>query len=927
MRNIHFLVCICFYFLGMGGLYATHNRAGQITYEQIGPNTVRMTITTYTKVSGASGAADRPSLTVDWGDNTQQVVQRSNDLMLYPDIKRNIYIATHTYPGPNLPGIPYIISMQDPNRNDNVLNINGGNSVNVEFYLQTEVYLFAPSIFGNNRSPVILQEPVDFGTVGQIFQYTPNAYDPDGDSVAYELVVPMSARGTPVPAFVPVTAIAPGNLNRFTFSPTTGLFTWNAPQREGEYNIAILIKSFRNGQYLGGILQDIQIVIRNSQNTPPLLQAPDRLCVWAGDSIRFDVIATDRDTPVQLVSLTATSGLFQLANSPASFVSVVGNPAQSVFRWQTNCSHVQQLPYLVVFKARDTYFTNGGTVDASLATFKVLQIQVVAPPPQNLQANVSGGRVTLSWNAPYICAGAPGFFGFSVWRKSVCDPFTPDSCQVGLDGKGYTRINPTLVTTANGGVYSFVDTDVTAGAVYSYRVLGEFGTPIYSNGQIVNFHSPVSSVPSAEKCVQMARDLPLMTNVDINATSTTAGQIFVQWSRPDASQLDTVQNPPPYRYELFRSDGLTGANFGTAPIFVSPNRPTFFSAVDTFFNDLSGLNTTDFGYCYRVAFYANGDTLGYTSIASSVRLSVRPSDQQNLLSWQANVPWTNSRYVVYLETPTGSGTFSVLDTVNVTNYTHSGLVNGQEYCYYIKSIGTYGIPNVLSPLYNKSQRACAIPKDTIAPCSPTGTVQIGGCENIAPNTPASAIFNTIRWRRSADTCSRDAAVFRVYFSANCTGTYVRVAESSSLSDTFFVHQPDTNNMAGCYYITTVDSVEANGGGNESAPSPIVQVNNCPTYNLPNTFTPNGDGQNDVFRPFLPYRYIQSVDFKVVNRWGETVFATTNPYIGWDGNDQSTGLPLAEGAYYYTCTVIQNTLPATDPIQLKGYVHILRNGSN
>lgn len=925
MRTIPLLLLGCLLFLANSLLHATHNRAGQITYEQIAPNTIRMTITTYTKVSPPSNAADRPDLTVDWGDNTQQVVLRTADAMIYPDIKRNTYVAVHTYPGPNLPGQPYIVSMQDPNRNDNVLNVNGGNSVNVEFYLQTEVYLFAPAVFGNNRSPIILQEPVDFGVVGQIFQYTPNAYDPDGDSVAYQLVTPMSNRGTPVPAFVPVTAIAPGNLNTTTFSQTTGLFTWNTPQREGEYNIAILIKSYRNGQYLGGVLQDIQIVIRNAQNTPPELQAPERLCIQAGDSVLFNVTAIDRDTPTQIVTLTATSGLFQLASSPATFASVTGNPAVSAFRWLSDCSHVQQLPYVVVFKARDTYFTNGGNTDASLATFKVVQIKVVAPPPKNLQATVSGGRVTLTWNAPYACAGSPNFFGFSVWRKAVCDPFTPDSCETGLDGRGYTRINPTLITTATGISYTFVDNDVTAGGIYSYRILAELGTPVYNNGQIVNYHSPVSSVPSNEQCVQMARDLPLMTNVDINATSTNAGQIFVQWSRPDALQLDTVQNPPPYRYELYRSEGLTGANFGTTPIYISPNRTSYFTAVDTFFNDLNGLNTTDNPYSYRVAFYANGDTLGYTSIASSVRLKVVGSDQQNFLTWQTNVPWTNSRYVVYQETPTGSGTFSVLDTVAVQNYTHSNLTNGQEYCYYIKSIGTYGIPNVLSPLYNKSQRACAIPIDSIPPCAPTGTVQIGGCENIPAGTFASNIFNTIRWNRSADTCSRDAAVFRVYFSQNCTGQYVRIAQSSNLSDTFFVHQPDTNNMAGCYYITTVDSIDGNGGGNESTPSPIVQTNNCPVYGLPNTFTPNGDGKNDVFRPFLPYRYISSIDFKVVNRWGETVFATQDPYIGWDGKDQSSDLPLAEGVYYYTCTVQQNTLPASEPILLKGYVQIIRNG--
>jgi gliding motility-associated-like protein len=911
--------------LAYSNVWATHNRAGEITYRQTGPTSIEMTITTYTKTSGQSGQADRPQLDVDWGDGNVEIVQRVVFVDIFNDIRRNTYTTTHTYPGATLPNQPYVVSMQDPNRNADILNINSGNSVNVEFYLQTEVFLFATSIYGTNSSPILLEPPVDFGVVGQIFQHTPNGYDPDGDSVAYELITPMSDRGTSVPGYVPVSAIVPGIFNNYTLDPLTGLFTWNSPQQAGEYNIAILVKSYRNGQYLGGIVRDIQIDIRNAQNTPPQILSPDRICVQAGTLIDFDVTATDADIPTQIVTLTATSGAFLIRNSPATFPSVQGNPITSNFRWQTNCSHIQQQAYQVVFKAKDSYFINGGQVDASLATFKVMQIQIVAPAPQNLQAQVGGGRVVLTWDYPYICDTAVGFFGFSVWRKEVCDGFVPDSCDIGL-GRGYARINATLVRNPNSGRYEFIDNNVAAGGLYSYRVMGEFGTPIYNNGQLVNFSAPVSSVPSLEVCVQMARDLPLITNVDINTTSTNSGTVFVQWSKPDALELDTIQNPPPYRYELYRSDDLNGGNFAINAIYTSPLYPTYALANDTFFND-ANLNTETNPYSYRVAFYANGDTLGFTSIASSVRLSVASSDQVNNLSWVFNVPWTNNRYVVYLETPTGSGIYTVLDTVLVKNYQHSGLNNDENYCYYVKSIGTYGIATILDPLYNKSQRACGTPLDTLPPCAPVGLATISGCENVENDVPMSALFNTIRWRKAPDSCAADAAIFRVYFSPYCNGTYSLISQSNNLNDTFFIHQPDTNNLAGCYYVTTIDSAEANGGGNESAPSEIVRTDNCPLYNLPNAFTPNGDGQNEIFRPFLPYRFVESIDFKVVNRWGQTVFATTNPLIGWDGTDQTTGQALAEGTYYYSCVVNEQLLTTITSRLLTGYVTLARNGSN
>jgi gliding motility-associated-like protein len=50
--------------------------------------------------------------------------------------------------------------------------------------------------------------------------------------------------------------------------------------------------------------------------------------------------------------------------------------------------------------------------------------------------------------------------------------------------------------------------------------------------------------------------------------------------------------------------------------------------------------------------------------------------------------------------------------------------------------------------------------------------------------------------------------------------------------------------------------------------------------VPNTFTPNNDGQNDVF--FVRGLKIDEVYFAVYNRWGELVFETTDKTKGWDG---------------------------------------------
>lgn len=919
-------------------IWATHNRSGEITYRQIGQNQIELTITTYTKISGQSAQADRDQLDVNWGDGSPiESVLRTSNVLVFNDIQENVYIGIHTYPGAT-PTQPYIVSMQDPNRNDNILNINNGASVNVPFYLQTEVYLFNPTFFGFNSSPILLEKPIDFGVVNQVFQHTPNGYDPDGDSIAYELITPMSDRGVIVPGYKPVSDIPNFNPNNaFTFDERTGLFTWDSPKQAGEYNIAILVKSYRNGLYLGGIVRDIQIKIENAINEPPQIEAPEEICIEAGNLLEFDVETWDTDIPLQIVTLTATGGPLDPSTvSPATFTNVSGTAPNnsrltSTFRWQTTCEHVQQQEWQVVFKAKDNH------PQTPLATFHVLRIKVIAPPPKNLQAAVGNNDVTLTWDAPYACDGSVNFFGFTVWRKNTCDDFKPDTCEVGLGGRGYTQINTGYVTTSTGGSYTYVDNTIQNGTSYSYRILGEFATPIYYNGNVTNFHSPVSSKTSNEACIETREDLPTLINVDVNVTGTTNGEIFVRWVKPDPLELDTVLNPPPYRYELYQSDDMAGTNFGATPIFSSPAYSAFYLANDTFFT-ATGLNTEATAYSYRVMFFAGGDTIGTTGAASSVYLTVASTNQQNILSWTETVPWQNTAYVVYEETPLGSNAYTALDTVTTSTYTHNGLVNGQEYCYRIMSIGSLNKPNTPDSLFNKSQKACGIPLDTIAPCppDPSGIVAISSCTSISDDannpdrlpcqgtiTSTDFLFNEIRWTNNPDSCANDVARFKVYFAPYCNGNYTLVYESQGLTDTSFTHAPSDDNLAGCYYITAIDSVEVNGGGNESDPSNVIRTDNCPFYDLPNTFTPDGDGNNDLFHPCLVTRYIKSVTFQVTNRWGQVVFETNDPQINWDGKDQSTGLDLPEGVYFYTCGVEQNCLSCEAIKTLKGYIHIIR----
>jgi gliding motility-associated-like protein len=92
------------------------------------------------------------------------------------------------------------------------------------------------------------------------------------------------------------------------------------------------------------------------------------------------------------------------------------------------------------------------------------------------------------------------------------------------------------------------------------------------------------------------------------------------------------------------------------------------------------------------------------------------------------------------------------------------------------------------------------------------------------------------------------------------------------------------------YIVTV--TDANGCVNIDS----VTVNVIGDYEvyLPTAFSPNGDGVNDTYRPYIIGISAQRllIDFSVYNRWGELVFVSTDQFDGWDGTiggtDQEIG---------------------------------------
>ncbi len=846
--------------------FATHQRAAEITYNHIEGLTYEFTVVMFTRTSSPADDT-REVMPIYWGDGSGDEIPRMiwEEVPGVEDISYNLYRGTHTFPAPG----KYMISVEDPNRNTGVQNI--PNSINVPMFIETE--LLINPFLGYNNSVQLLNPPIDNGCVGKLFIHNPGAYDVDGDSISYKLVVCKGAGGFDIPGYT-----YPKTSEVFEIDSISGDLTWFTPILQGEYNVAFVVEEWRYGIKIGSVRRDMQINIVSCNHDPPEIIAIDDTCIVAGDFLHFDVLAYDPDGTG--VTLTAVGGPLELG------ASMVPNPASSSdtvfadFSWPTTCAHVKANPYTVLFKAVD----NGSP--ANLVNFKSVAIKVIAPAPENLQAEALGNGIDLSWEKS-VCDHNTGY---KIYRRSGPSGWDPDYCETGVPI--YTGFQ-LIAEVAAASTLNFRDDNLGLGLVhgidYCYRV-----TAVY--------HDNAESYASNEDCAYLKRDVPIITHVSNDSTDLESGVVNLVWSKP--IELDTITYPGPYNYLVYRNNGL----LWDAPSLIK----TFNSLDDTIYYDAAvNLNTSGIPYNYQIDL--ESETVGYigsSSKAASIFLNTQARDREVYLTWVPKVPWVNDEYIIYRQDP-GSGTLDSIGLSKFLFYRDRGLENDKEYCYYIKSIGRYSLPGLMSPLVNYSQIICEVPNDVMPPCDPVLNIQ----------THCDSLVNKLSWTLPYDSCSYDVAKYHIYYTALQEQPLELIDSITNPYDTIYYHFSDSN-YVGCYAVKAIDSV-----GNTSAFSNVVCVNYdaCPNtiYDLPNVFTPNnGDQFNPLFVPKVNHM-VERVEMSIFNRWGNILFETNDPEIRWDGKNSKTNQDCAEGVYYYVCQVYFHTINGLETMTLKGSVTIIR----
>lgn len=858
-----FVLCV-FFLCSVIGVFATHNRAGEITYRHVSGYIYEFTIITYTYTPSLANES-RDKLPLDWGDGSKGEIKRINEEYLPDNFTKNTYKTTHTYPGPGM----YTISMEDPNRNEGVINI--VESVNVPFSITTTLRIDA--ILGGNNTPILTNPPVDNAAIGVKFIHNPAAYDPDGDSLAYRLTTCSGEGGEFITGYTfPMTS------KDFYVDPVSGDMVWDAPIVLGSYNVAMIIEEWRKGTKIAEIVRDMQIEVYDADNSVPKISDLSDVCVRVGDTVRFKVIATDADN--NIITLTASGGPFEV-NNKASFTTILNKVGQNIseFEWVPSCDDIREQSYMVLFKAVDDD-------KVALADMKYVNIKVIGHPPVKIAAEPQSVSVSLSWNDS-LCA--PQIVAYDIYRSRKSIDYMPKYCEIGLPDT-LSDVYEKIATVAASQKNYFDNNNglgLTPGFSYCYRLCSVFGG---------NYPSYISQ----EVCTQLVPSSPVLTNVSVQKTDAKNGEMYVAWSLP--REFDSIRFPKPYQYWLYRSNGMYGEKL-TKIAEIN-------GLQDTSFVDKQ-LQTLDSAYSYKIELYslATGEPIliGVPPVSSSPYLSYEAYDHKVRLLLNVNAGWENDTVFVYRKNDETQN-FDSLGIFVGNEFWDSGLENLKEYYYYVKTSGFFDYNLLPSRVYNNSQILCAIPADTIPP-KPMKIKALQSCETFS---------RTLSWNVDSED---EIKSVHLYFK-DCKNPNWRLLATLPTSQTSFVHSfaDSAGNMAGCYYVAAEDSA-----GNIGAYEYDTCLYNCPQYELPNVFTPNGDGENELFRPMVN-RFVQYIDLKMYDAWGQLVFATDNPQINWDGKHYKTGKPTTDGVFYYVCDVYEYWSDCeVHKRELAGFVHKFSEG--
>ncbi len=398
-------------------VYGSHAMGTDITYECVGPNQYRITLSFYRDCSGIPAPASMivnyfaPSCGISQGSYSvslasqttievsplcpAQINQSRCNGGTLPGVQQVIYSGIITLPAQCS---EWVVSYAECCRNT------ANNIQNAQSY-----DLFAYATINNtgglcDNSPVFTTLPVPFVCANVPFYYNHGAVDIDGDSLVYELIQPLGSYTNPVPyagtygVNNPLSTTAAG---AFAFDSLTGQMSFT-PDIQQVAVITIRVLAYRNGVLVGSTMRDIQVVVLPTNlcaNQPPDISPITNISgggfingstiqMCPNSPLTFDVTVTDAGGDNVNMSSNATSAI------PGSTFSVMGSGATVTgrFTWVPTVADTGFHPFQITYSDDGCPVSTPQTVTFVIYVFDRVEAggdQVFCGLP--LQLNAIGG--------------------------------------------------------------------------------------------------------------------------------------------------------------------------------------------------------------------------------------------------------------------------------------------------------------------------------------------------------------------------------------------------------------------------------------------------------------------------------------------------------------------------------------------------------
>ncbi len=384
--------------------------------------------------------------------------------------------------------------------------------------------------------------------------------------------------------------------------------------------------------------------------------------------------------------------------------------------------------------------------------------------------------------------------------------------------------------------------------------------------------------------------------------------------------IDTLQLNAVGTGTFFWTPAYNISNQNSASPLVSPDVPTRYYAN---FSDAFGCKGSDSVFVdvrTTVTLNAGNDT----SICSTDAITLTPVSDALKFKWSPSNSLNNDTLKNPVATPLITTTYSLTASigkcentdaiiVKATPYPNATINNDTSIC----SGNTIRLNATGGSIYKWSPAAFLDNPNISNPLvSPTSDVAYKvtvadtlGCPKPVSKSIAIRVLNIVAEAGPSDT----TVVINQPLQLNASGGEFYLWEPSIGLNNNNINNPVARLSASQQYVLTVNQ----SGCVDTDTINVTVYKVDPGLYVPNAFTPDNNGRNDVFRP-IPLGMKTLSYFKVYNRWGKQVFSSTQQGKGWDG--KVNGKPQDSGVYVWIVEGIDYT---DKKISKKGSVVLIR----